>query len=73
MAKAMKEVGDELTDYNKVYITNETGEKITVIYEEDPTTVDEGKTARTGTITLKTGDSNTDDICALYHFTPEHI
>ena len=68
MAKAMKEVGDELTDYNKVYITNETGEKITVIYEEDPTTVDEGKTARTGTITLKAGDSNKEFLATYGYF-----
>lgn len=58
MAKAMKEVGDELTDYNKVYITNETGESITVEYVENPTTVDEGQTARNGTIALNAGDSN---------------
>ena len=58
MAKAMKDLGDELTDYNKVYVTNQTGESITVVYEEDPTTVDEGQTAQTGTITLNSGASN---------------
>ena len=27
MAQAMKQVGQELTDYDNIYITNETGEK----------------------------------------------
>lgn len=68
MAKAMKEIGDELTDINKVYVTNKTGESITVVYEEDPTTVDEGQTARTGTITLNAGDSNKEFLAAGGYF-----
>lgn len=68
MAQAMKQVGQELTDYDNIYVTNETGEKITVIYEEDPTTVDEGKTARTGTITLKAGDSNKEFLATYGYF-----
>ncbi|SEP68807.1 hypothetical protein SAMN04487977_101119 [Treponema bryantii] len=58
MAKAMKQVGQELTDYDNIYVTNNTNETITVIFEEDPDDVAEGETRRTGIVTLKSGASD---------------
>lgn len=59
MAQAMKQVGQELTDYdNNIYITNNTNETITVIFDEDPNYISEGGPRLTGSVILDSGASN---------------
>ena len=49
---AFKELANEISDYNSVYVANGTDASITVYYEQDPEDVEEGATQQKGSFTL---------------------
>ncbi len=49
---AFKELANEISDYNSVYVANGTAASITVYYEQDPDDVEEGATQQKGSFTL---------------------
>ncbi len=48
----LKNLANEISDYNTVYVANGTDASITVYYEQDPEDVEEGATQQKGSFTL---------------------
>jgi len=52
---AMKALGDSIVDYNAVYVKNATGATISLKYEEDESSVEEGETLQSGKYSIGNG------------------
>ncbi len=48
----LKNLANEISDYNTVYVANGTDASITVYYEQDPADVEDGATQQKGSFTL---------------------